>query len=95
MPCGRIDAHLGQAITVYGWVVARRGHRGEGEPMLFLTLEDGTGIVEATLFPKVYRTCGAEVQGRGPYLVRGVAETRQGGVGLRVTSVQATVHAAS
>jgi DNA polymerase-3 subunit alpha/error-prone DNA polymerase len=95
VPCGRIDAHVGQAVTVHGWVVARRGHRGEGEPMLFLTLEDGTGIVEATLFPKVYRTCGAEVQGRGPYFVRGVVEERMGGIGLRVTSVRRTVHAAS
>jgi DNA polymerase III alpha subunit len=95
VPCGRIELHLGQAITVCGWVVARRGHRGEGEPMLFLTLEDGTGIVEATLFPKVYRACGAEVQGRGPYFVRGVVEQRMGGIGLRVLHVQAAAVATS
>jgi DNA polymerase III alpha subunit len=57
--------------------------------MLFVTLEDGTGIIEATLFPKVYQLCGGELKGRGPYLVRGIAEERLGGLGLRVTSVQA------
>jgi DNA-directed DNA polymerase III PolC len=94
VPCGRVRDFLGRAIAVHGFVVARRSHRGSavkdgGEPMLFVTLEDGTGIIEATLFPKVYQLCGGELKGRGPYLVRGVAEERLGGLGLRVTSVQA------
>jgi hypothetical protein len=54
-----------------------------------VTIEDGTGIVEATLFPKVFALCGGELQGRGPYLVRGVVEERFGGIGLRVTGVRA------
>jgi DNA-directed DNA polymerase III PolC len=90
VPCGKVEECRGRAITVHGWMVARRGHRTEnGEPMVFVTIEDGTGIVEATLFPKVFALCGGELQGRGPYLVRGVVEERFGGIGLRVTGVRA------
>ena len=32
----------------------------------FVSTEDGTGIVEATLFHRVFMQCGGLVQGRGP-----------------------------
>ena len=56
--------------------------------MCFVTVEDGTGIVETTLFPKVYQRCGGVLQGRGPFVFEGKAEERLGGgVGLRVFDV--------
>jgi DNA polymerase III alpha subunit len=55
--------------------------------MGFVTVEDGTGIVEATLFPKVWQRLGGLLQGRGPFVVKGVIEERLGGVGLRVLDV--------
>jgi DNA polymerase III alpha subunit len=90
VPCGRLDGFLGKRVSVFGWAVAFRRHRTErGEPMAFVTIEDGTGIVEGTLFPKVFQACGGELQGRGPFVVSGVLEERLGGVGLRVTAVRA------
>ena len=90
VPCARLGECLGRAVAVHGWAVAYRRHRGSsGEPMLFVTLEDGTGIVETTLFASVYRAHAQVLQGRGPFVVHGVAEQRLGGVGLRVTRVQA------
>lgn len=89
-PCGALLEQVGRPVRVFGWMVAHRLHRGEGgRAMCFVTLEDGTGIVEATLFPQVYASFGQELQGRGPFLVRGVVEERLGGVGLRVTEVRA------
>ncbi|MGE3175095.1 MAG: DNA polymerase III subunit alpha [Planctomycetota bacterium] len=85
VPCGRVDECAGRTVRIRGWLVAWRQHRTEnGEPMAFATIEDGTGIVETTLFPRVFQQCGGVFQGRGPYLVRGVVEERLGGVGVRV-----------
>lgn len=89
VPCARLGDCLGRAVAVHGWAVAYRRHRGSsGEPMLFVTLEDGTGIVETTMFASVYRTHAQVLQGRGPFVLHGVVEQRLGGVGLRVTRVQ-------
>lgn len=87
VPCGRVEEHLGATVRVCGFAVAFRGHRTEQGGMCFVTLEDGTGIVEATLFHSVYLRCGGLLQGRGPYVVKGVVEERLGGVGLRVLDI--------
>ncbi len=91
VPCGDLERHLDRTIAICGFAVAFRGHRTEQGAMCFVTIEDGTGIVEATLFPKVYERCGGLLQGRGPYVVKGVAEERLGGVGLRVLEVALAV----
>lgn len=88
VPCGRVDERTGETITIRGWLVAWRQHRTEnGDAMAFATIEDGTGLVEATLFPKAYEQWGAVFRGRGPYVVRGIVEERLGGVGLRALAV--------
>lgn len=53
-----------------------------------MTIEDGTGLVEATLFHRVFQQFGGVLQGRGPFVVRGMVEERLGGVGLHVSGVQ-------
>lgn len=87
VPCGALAQQVGQRVLVCGFAVAFRGHRSDGGAMQFVTLEDGTGIVEATLFPRVHQQYGGLLAGRGPFLVRGVVEARLGGIGLRVLSV--------
>ena len=47
--------------------------------MCFVTIEDGTGLVEATLFPKVYQRFGGLLHGRGPFVFVGLVEERVGG----------------
>jgi DNA polymerase III alpha subunit len=89
VPCGSLDQMLGKRVQVFGFVVAQRPHPGaDGRTMCFITLEDGTGIAEATLFHQVYAACGGELQGRGPFLVRGVVEEQLGGVSLRVQELR-------
>jgi DNA polymerase III alpha subunit len=91
VPCGELELHIGETIAVCGFLVAYRPHRGgvqrDGEPMCFATIEDGTGIVEATLFPKVFQLFGGVLQGRGPFVVRGLVEERLGGTGLHAYEV--------
>jgi DNA polymerase-3 subunit alpha len=90
VPCGKLEERIGQHVATFGWAVAYRRHRSEsGESMLFVTLEDGTGIVEVVLFPRAFQSFGGELQGRGPFVVSGVVEERMGGVALRASGVQA------
>jgi len=94
VPCGSLDQMIGKRVQVFGWVVAQRPHHGaDGRSMCFITLEDGTGIAEATLFHQVHAAYGGELQGRGPFLVRGVVEEQLGGVGLRVLELRAVASA--
>lgn len=89
VPCGKVGEHLGRTVRVCGFAVAFRGHSAEQGGMCFVTVEDGTGIVETTLFPKVYQRCGGVLQGRGPFVFEGKAEERVGGgVGMRVFDVE-------
>ncbi|HEX6813865.1 MAG TPA: DNA polymerase III subunit alpha [Planctomycetota bacterium] len=87
VPCGKIEQHVGETVSVCGFAVAYRPHHSAQGAMCFLTIEDGTGIVEATLFHRVFMQCGGLVQGRGPFLVKGAVEERLGGVGLHVIDV--------
>ena len=44
--------------------------------MTFLTLEDDWGLCEAVLFPDVYRRCGGQINGQGPYILSGTVQSR-------------------
>ncbi|MEC7582988.1 MAG: DNA polymerase III subunit alpha [Planctomycetota bacterium] len=91
--CGRASEFQGRTMQVCGWMVAWRQYRSpRGGLMAFATIEDGTGVVECTLFPRVLQECEFVLRGRGPYVVSGVKEARIGGqVGLRVTALRRLV----
>jgi DNA polymerase III alpha subunit len=66
---------IGRRLTVAG--VRQTSHHSrtaKGESMLFLTLEDLTGTLDAILFPDVYRTAKSLVGSSVPLLVTGVME---------------------
>ena len=101
VPCGKVGGHVGRTVRICGFAVALRGHairrgvansrRADGKQggMCFVTVEDGTGLVEATLFPKVYQRVGGLLQGRGPFVFAGRVEERVGGaLGLRVDDLE-------
>jgi len=57
--------------------VRQTSHRcrtAKGEAMLFLTLEDLIGTLDAILFPDVYRAAKALVSSSTPLLLTGVME---------------------
>ncbi len=66
---------VGQRVTVAGMrQTSHRSHTATGDFMLFLTLEDQQGTLDAILFPNVYRTSKNLFNTTIPLLVSGVME---------------------
>jgi DNA polymerase III alpha subunit len=66
---------LGQRVTVAG--LRQSGHRSrtaKGESMMFLTLEDLSGMLDVVLFPDAYRRAREVIHGSAPLLVTGMVE---------------------
>ncbi|MBL9169840.1 MAG: DNA polymerase III subunit alpha [Verrucomicrobiales bacterium] len=58
-PVNRLGEYTGQEIVTCGLIIEQRlHHQATGEPMKFLTLCDGTGMVETELFAATYRSYG-------------------------------------
>jgi DNA-directed DNA polymerase III PolC len=65
----------GQRVTVAG--IRQSSHRSRtarGEPMMFLTLEDSSGMLDVVVFPDVYRRGSVILGSSAPMLVTGVIE---------------------
>jgi DNA polymerase-3 subunit alpha len=86
-PACTLRERLGRRVRVTGLMAAaRRVPTKSGEKMFFLTLDDGTGLAECTLFPDVYARCGAVISGHGPYVLEGVVESQYGEVTVTAAS---------
>jgi DNA polymerase III alpha subunit len=59
-------------VRFLGWLITGKivGTK-KGDPMEFLSFEDETGLVECTLFPKVYEQYCHLLSARGPLLLEG------------------------
>jgi DNA polymerase-3 subunit alpha len=69
----------GQRVTVAG--VRQSGHSSrtaKGEAMMFLTLEDLTGMLDVVLFPNVYRHARGFIYSPKPLLITGMVEMDSG-----------------
>jgi DNA polymerase III alpha subunit len=52
VPANRLQEFLDKRVTVAGFVAtARRARTGDNRVMGFVTLEDATGLIEASFFP--------------------------------------------
>jgi DNA-directed DNA polymerase III PolC len=85
---------VGQRLTVAG--LRQSGHRSrtaKGEAMMFLTLEDLSGMLDAVLFPDAYRQARGFIHGSGPLLLTGVVEmdASRGEPLLRVEKVRRAI----
>ena len=66
---------IGRRVTVAG--VRQTSHRSrtaKGDSMLFLTLEDLDGTLDAILFPEVYRHAKSLFDSSKPFLITGIME---------------------
>lgn len=83
------ERRIGQSVQVAGILAARRTvPTKKGELMQFLTLEDETGMLECTLFPKVFGEHHAEIRGLGPFVAEGVIEDQYGAATLTVNTIR-------
>ncbi len=65
--CGRVSRqHLGQAVTLCGWVHRRRDHGG----VIFIDLRDREGLVQVVCDPDTPETFRTADRLRGEYVVR-------------------------
>jgi error-prone DNA polymerase len=80
-PACDLERAVGRRLRVVGVVAAaRRVATARGDRMLFLTLDDGTGLAECTLFPDSYRRAAAGLGGFGPFVAEGRVESAYGAV---------------
>ena len=68
--------HLGEKVTLIGWLITEKIiSTKKGEPMEFMTLEDQTGMYDATVFPDTYRQYCHLLATNQAYVVTGLVET--------------------
>jgi DNA polymerase III alpha subunit len=72
VPARELARHRGHRARLAGWMITSKPIRtGRGEAMEFVSLEDETGVFEATFFPDTYRRYAHLMLTAGPYIVEG------------------------
>jgi error-prone DNA polymerase len=91
LPCAALqESKEGQIVTIAGLVL--RPHRPptpSGQVVVFLSLEDETGLAQVTVPPDAYETTGQVIFGQVVAAVTGVVERRGIGLILRATGASA------
>jgi DNA polymerase III alpha subunit len=81
-----LHRYVGRHILAAGMLTtAKPVHTKSDEPMEFATFDDGYGLIEAVLFPGIYRERGHVLFDQGPFIFRGKVEEEFGVVTLTVT----------
>jgi DNA polymerase-3 subunit alpha len=66
---------IGQRVTVVGVrQTSRRSRTANGETMLFLSIEDLSGVLDVIIFPDVYRQARNILTSNSPMLITGTVE---------------------
>jgi error-prone DNA polymerase len=78
--------HVGQRVLAAGMLTtAKPVHTVTDEPMQFATFDDGAGLIETVLFPRVYRERGHLLFDQGPFIFRGLVEEQFGVATVTIT----------
>jgi error-prone DNA polymerase len=85
-PSTELNRNVDRHVVAAGMLTtAKPVHTGQDEPMEFATFDDGHGLIEAVLFPDVYRERGHVLFDQGPFIFRGKVEEEFGAVTLTIT----------
>jgi error-prone DNA polymerase len=83
-----LGRHVGRSVVCAGMLTTSKPvHTVKDEPMEFATFDDGQGLIEAVLFPDVYRSRGHVLFDQGPFVFRGKVEEEFGAVTVSVTGL--------
>ena len=89
MPASQMHRFVGQTLTMVGWLITEKPvETKHGMAMEFITLEDGTALYDATLFPEVYQRCCHLLSPNRAYVVRGLVEEDLGVATLTVRDLR-------
>ncbi len=81
--------YVGKEVTLAGWLLTEKiVSTKKGEPMEFMTLEDQTGMYDATLFPNRYREYCHLLAPNQAYVVTGLVEEHFSTVTVTVKTLQ-------
>ncbi|MBK6781778.1 MAG: DNA polymerase III subunit alpha [Gemmatimonadetes bacterium] len=87
-PSTSLAEHVGHSVLCAGLLTtAKPVSTVKDEPMEFATFDDGAGLIEAVLFPDIYRKRGHVLFDQGPFVFRGKVEQEFGAVTLTITSL--------
>jgi DNA polymerase III alpha subunit len=87
--------HIGRHVLLAGMLTtAKPVHTLADEPMEFATFDDGDGLIETVLFPRVYRERGHVLFDQGPFIFRGKVEEEFGAITVTVTHLDRLERAA-
>ena len=85
-PSSELHRHADRHVLAAGMLTtAKPVHTSKDEPMEFVTFDDGHGLIEAVLFPQIYRNRGHVLFDQGPFIFRGKVEEEFGAVTLTIT----------
>ncbi|MEO7987549.1 MAG: hypothetical protein ABI766_13545, partial [Gemmatimonadales bacterium] len=85
-PSTEVHRHVGEHVLMAGMLTsAKPVHTLKDEPMEFATFDDGAGLIETVLFPRIFRDRGHVLFDQGPFIFRGKVEEEFGGVTLTLT----------
>ncbi len=74
-PAKNMASSVGRHVTMVGWLITEKGASTKhGEPMEFITLEDTTGLFDATLFPQTFQQYGHLLTNERPLILKGIVE---------------------
>jgi DNA polymerase III alpha subunit len=90
-----LPRHVGCHVMMAGMLTtAKPVHTREDEPMEFATFDDGDGLIETVLFPRVYRERGHVLFDQGPFIFRGKVEQEFGVITVTITHLDRLERAA-
>jgi len=88
-PSTELHHHVGRYVRAAGMLTtAKPVHAKTEEPMEFATFDDGYGLIEAVLFPQVFRERGHVLFDQGPFIFRGKVEEEFGAVTLTISHLE-------
>jgi error-prone DNA polymerase len=76
----------GSRARIAGAIIVRQ-RPGTAKGVLFLTLEDETGMAQAIVAPELFRDRRATIVGNPGLVVEGVVESRDGSISLRAERI--------
>ncbi len=84
-----LEQYVGKEVTLIGWLLTEKiVSTKKGEPMEFMTLEDQTGMYDATVFPNSYRQYCHLLATNQAYVVTGLVEEHFSTVTVTVKTLQ-------
>jgi DNA polymerase-3 subunit alpha/error-prone DNA polymerase len=90
-----LHRHVGRHVLLAGMLTtAKPVHTLKDEPMEFATFDDGEGLIETVLFPRVYRERGHVLFDQGPFIFRGKVEEEFGALTVTITHLDRLERAA-